>query len=217
MIREIDIIETPTGRMSGDERRTQILKVAIKLFSQRGFSGTTTKEIARLAGVSEAMVFKHFANKEELYSAILDYKACDKHIQHRFDDLIKKTEEKDDFGVFYTMSLNALNYHSDDSNFMRLMLHSALEEHDLARMFFESFITEMYSFLGDYIKQRQADGVFREIDPRIVVRAFMGMFVHHSLYNILWDKEQKILNISNEEAALQFTEILLNGIKIHKI
>lgn len=213
MIKELDITETTAGRMSGDERRTQILEVAIKLFSQRGFSGTTTREIARSAGVSEAMVFKHFANKEDLYSALLDLKACDRKIQNRFEDLVKKTEAKDDFGVFYTMALNALNYHSEDSGFMRLMLHSALEEHDLARMFFESFIIEKYKFLGDYIRQRQADGVFREIDPRIVVRTFMGMFVHHALYNILWDKEQKILEISNEEAARNFTEILLNGIK----
>lgn len=213
MDKELDIIETAAGRMSGDERRSQILEVAIKLFSQRGFSGTTTREIARSAGVSEAMVFKHFANKEELYSAILDLKACDREFHNNFDDLVKKTEVKDDYGVFYTMALNALNYHSDDSGFIRLMLHSALEEHDLARMFFESFIIEKYKFLGDYIKQRQADGAFREIEPRIVVRAFMGMFVHHSLYNILWDKEQKILNISNEDAARSFTEILLNGIK----
>lgn len=211
MIREPDITEAAAGRMSGDERRSQILDVAIKLFSQRGFSGTTTKEIARSAGVSEAMVFKHFANKEDLYSAILDHKACDRQF-NRFEDLKKKTEAKDDFGVFYTMALNALNYHSDDCNFMRLMLHSALEEHVLARMFFENFITEMYRFLGEYIQQRQADGAFREMEPRIVVRSFMGMFVHHSLHNILWDKQQKILTISNEEAARSFTEILLNGI-----
>jgi TetR/AcrR family transcriptional regulator len=42
----------------------------MRLFSQRGFRGTTTKEIAVAAGVSEAMVFRHFANKEVLYSAI---------------------------------------------------------------------------------------------------------------------------------------------------
>ena len=212
MIKELEITEAAAGRMSGDERRTQILTVAIKLFSQRGFSGTTTKEIARLAGVSEAMVFKHFANKVELYSAILDCKACDRHFQNRFEDLVKKTEAKDDFGVFYTMALNALENHSEDRDFMRLMLHSALEEHELARMFFESFITDMYRFLSDYIRQRQADGAFREIEPLIVVRSFMGMFVHHSLHNILWDKEQKILKISNEDAARNFTEILLNGI-----
>ena len=111
------------------------------------------------------------------------------------------------------MALNALNHHSEDCGFLRLMLHSALEEHDLARMFFESFIVEVYNFLGAYISERQADGAFRDVEPRIVVRAFIGMFVQHSLNNILWDKEQKLLKISNEEAAKNFTEILLNGIK----
>src|ERR1700687_2809897 len=64
------------ARMAGDERRMQILRCAVSLFSQRGFRGTTTKEIAHAAGISEAMVFRHFATKEELYSAILAHKAC---------------------------------------------------------------------------------------------------------------------------------------------
>ena len=55
--------------MSGDQRREQILQTAVSLFSNRGFSGTTTKEIAPAAGVSEAMVFKHFASKDVLFAA----------------------------------------------------------------------------------------------------------------------------------------------------
>ena len=199
--------------MTGDERRKQILRVAIELFSQRGFSGTTTKVIAQAAGVSEAMVFRHFANKEELYSAILDHKACSRQFQNPFDEMNEKANVNDDFGVFYTMAFNALNHHSEDGGMLRLMLHSALEEHDLARMFFDSFIQDVYKYLGDYIRRRQTEGAFREIEPLIVVRAFIGMFVHHSLNNILWDKEQKLLKISNEEAAKHFAEILLGGIK----
>ncbi len=198
--------------MAGDERRQQILRVAMRVFSEKGFSGTTTKEIANAAGISEAMVFRHFANKDELYSAILDHKACSRRFQNPFDELAEKVAAKDDFGVFYTMALNALEHHTEDCDFLRLMLHSALEEHDLARMFFESFITDVYKFLGGYIRQRQADGAFREIEPHVVVRAFVGMFVHHSLNNLLWDKEQKLLKITNEEAAKNFTEILLRGI-----
>src|SRR5437588_12033707 len=64
------------GRMVAGERRLQIVKVAMRLFSERGFRGTTTKEIAHAAGVSEAIIFRHFATKEELYTAIIDYKAC---------------------------------------------------------------------------------------------------------------------------------------------
>ena len=205
-------LETTVTRMAGDDRRQQILQIAMRLFSVKGFSGTTTKEIANTAGISEATVFKHFANKDELYSAILDHKACNRSFTNPFDEIAVKIAEKDDFGVFYTMALNALEHHTDDCDFLRLMLHSALEGHDLARMFFESFITDVYEFLGAYISQRQQDGAFRDIEPKVAVRAFIGMFVHHSLNNMLWDKEQKLLKISNEEAAKNFTEILLRGI-----
>ena len=52
----------------------------------------------------------------------------------------------------------------------------------------------------------------REMNPRIVVRAFFGMIIHHSLNNILWDKKRVILNITNEEAAKNFAEIILHGV-----
>lgn len=208
--------EQTNTRMAGDERRQQMLKVAMRLFSEKGFSGTTTREIAMAAGVSEGMVFKHFANKDELYSAILDHKACNRSFQNPFEEIADKIAAKDDFEVFYTMALNALTHHAEDCDFLRLMLHSALEGHDLARIFFESFITDVYDFLGTYIRQRQQDGAFREIEPKIAVRAFLGMFVHHSLNNMLWDKEQKLLSISNEDAAREFAGILLDGIKSKK-
>lgn len=199
--------------MAGDERREQLCKIAMRLFSERGFRGTTTKEIATAAGVSEAVIFKHFSNKDELYAAILDHKACSPQFVDPLFEVADQVEAKDDFGVFYKMALHALNKHKDDADFLRLMLHSALEGHELARVFFENFITRIYDFLGGYIRQRQADGAFREVEPRVVVRAFIGMFVHHSLNNILWDKEQKLLKISNEQAAREFATILLDGIK----
>src|SRR5436309_7181463 len=65
------------GRMAAGDRRLQIAQTAMRLFSERGFRGTTTKEIAHAAGVSEAIIFRHFATKEDLYSAIIDLKSCD--------------------------------------------------------------------------------------------------------------------------------------------
>ncbi len=209
----MDIKTEITTRMAGDERREQICEIAMRLFSNRGFSGTTTREIACTAGVSEATVFKHFSNKEELYAEILDIKACNHGLDNPFAGIADKMEKKDDFGVFYGMALNSLNKHKEDGDFLRLMLHSALEGHELASGFFENFITRIYDNLSSYIRQRQIDGAFREVEPRVVVRAFIGMFFQHSLHNILWDKEQKLLKVSNEDAAREFAEILLRGIK----
>ena len=203
--------------MKGDKRREQILQMAVDLFSQRGFKGTTTKEIARLAGVSEAMVFRHFENKDVLYAAILGDKCSDDRL-HRFpweeNEIFNRAiRENDDFGVFYNMALNAMDKQQADVGFMRLLMYSALEEHELAERFFNEFITQLYDFIGGYIKRRQINGAFREVDPRIVVRAFLGMLINHSLNNILFDKRKTLLNISNEEAAKNFAEILLYGIR----
>ena len=199
-------------RMAGEERRLQILAVAVRLFSQKGFRGTTTKEIAQAAGVSEAMVFRHFATKEELYAAILDHKACSGDRFEPEEMAADGIERKDDRAVFESLALGALNHHEKDPEFQRLLLHSALEKHELAEMFFDKFVRRVYEFLGGYIRDRQREGALIEMDPAVVVRCFVGMVMHHSLNNNLWDPDRRLLNISNESAAKHFTDILLKGI-----
>lgn len=56
--------------MPSDERRDRILDAALRVFSERGFHGATTRELAKAAGVSEALMFRHFPTKEDLYLAL---------------------------------------------------------------------------------------------------------------------------------------------------
>jgi len=128
-------------------------------------------------------------------------------------DAIKR---KDDRAVFETLALGALNHHEKDPEFQRLLLHSALEKHQLAEMFFNEYVRRVYEFLGAYIRERQRDGAFVDVDPAIVVRCFIGMVMHQSLNNNLWDPGRHLLNITNESAAKQFTDILLYGITTKK-
>jgi len=58
-------------RLSGKERRTAIVEAVLPLFSKKGFQGATTKELAAAAGVSEALLYRHFPSKEALYEEIL--------------------------------------------------------------------------------------------------------------------------------------------------
>src|SRR3982751_2999385 len=103
-----------TGRMAGEERRQQIVRIAMRLFSQRGFRGTTTREIAQAAGISEAMVFRHFATKEELYAAILDFKACAEGLGDPREVVADAVSRKDDRAVFETLARTALEHHERD-------------------------------------------------------------------------------------------------------
>ncbi len=201
-----------SGRMAGEERRQQIVRVAMRLFSQRGFSGTTTKEIAREAGVSEAMVFKHFATKEELFNAILDHKACAGDMGHACAALAEAIERGDDRAVFEGLAQTVLHFHEHDTDFARLLLHSALQGHELFQMFWQRNVRETANFLRTYIAGRQQAGALRDVEPMIIARAFVGMVVYHSLVNVLFDPQRTLLDIPNEQAAREFTEILLHGV-----
>ena len=58
-------------RLDSDERHKAIVAAAVPLFARRGFAGTTTKELAEAAGISEALLFRHFPSKRHLYGEIL--------------------------------------------------------------------------------------------------------------------------------------------------
>jgi AcrR family transcriptional regulator len=62
---------TSRAKLSSEERRRAIIQAVRRVFADKGFHGTTTRELADAAGVSEALLFKHFPTKEALFSAML--------------------------------------------------------------------------------------------------------------------------------------------------
>src|SRR6266542_7049631 len=58
------------SRLSSEDRRRAIVDAVKGVFADKGFDGTTTRELANAAGVSEALLYKHFPNKEALYAAM---------------------------------------------------------------------------------------------------------------------------------------------------
>ena len=69
-------------RMTGKQRREQLLDVGRSLFAERGFGGTSIEEIASRAGVSKPVVYEHFGGKEGLYAVVVD-----REIEHLLDRL----------------------------------------------------------------------------------------------------------------------------------
>src|SRR3989304_5048464 len=165
-------------RLTAEERRRQIVKVAMRLFSMRGFKGTTTREIAERAKISEATIFKHFAKKEHLYSAIIDMQCNDREGQSL---LVKRLEGKDGREAFMAIALFLLQTHQKDPTFMKLLMFSALEGHKLSDIFIKTRGLETLDYLAGYIAKLVKDGVFKKMDTRLAARAFLGMIVHYSM------------------------------------
>ena len=82
--------ETPvTTRLSAAERRSAIIEAALRVFSEGSYAGATTAEIAREAGISEPLLYRHFSSKRELYFACLDeaWRRIRSKLEARMDEL----------------------------------------------------------------------------------------------------------------------------------
>ena len=209
---EIERAAPEHARMSADDRRQQLIRVAMQLFSQKGFTGTTTKEIAHAANVNEAIIFRHFATKDDLYRAILDYKANEVCSGDWVDSLRAHAERRDDYTLFRTVAENIFTHRrrDGDNNFLRLMLYSALEGHTLAEVFLERQARPIHEFLMSYIETRQREGAFRDVHPPLAVRAFIGAIHDHFVMDAFFDKWH--LDITDEEAIEHYTNLLLGGL-----
>ena len=64
---------TASPRMAASGRRAHLLETAARVFTEGSYRGTTTAEIARAAGISEPIIYRHFASKRDLYLAALEY------------------------------------------------------------------------------------------------------------------------------------------------
>src|SRR5262245_23955431 len=127
----------PSAKLSAEERRAAIIKAVQKLFAEKGFHGTTTRELAKAAGISEALLFKHFPNKEALYSAMMH--SCKSEKDHRLFERIKNLEPSASTLVLMVHGLASYlvgrKSCGDDQQAIqsRLMMRSMLDDGEFAR------------------------------------------------------------------------------------
>ena len=190
------------------DRRQQIIAAAMELFAKKGFRGTTTRDLATQAGVNEAIIFRYFKTKEELYSAIIEHKAGERDL-HR-EELERLAALDNDEEFLQAVGRSFLEKHETDTTFMRLLLFSALEGHQLSDMFVSSMAARHP--IAKYIERRIHDGAFRQLDPQLAARALIGMLAGF----IMW---QEIFGFKNkqprdrEEVVRTFVSIFLSGVR----
>src|SRR5579863_7599097 len=170
------------SRMPADDRHRQLLRVAIDSFSRNGFGGTKTKDIASAAGVSEAILFRHFATKEDLYHAILDMKE-DQEAANSLKVLIEEcAARRDDAGVFSAVAREVFESFEEDPAFHRLILYALLEGHLMASLFHKRLGSHSRGdFLRRYVLLRQSEGAFRPCDPEMALMFAVGTVVHFAM------------------------------------
>lgn len=200
-------------RFSAEDRKNQILQVATELFASKGYEGATTREIARRAKVNEAIIFRHFPTKEELYWAVIESKVQSGGGKEFMRDIL--TAGKSLRETFMNLAETILRRREKDQSLSRLLFFSALENHRLSHRFFQSYVADYYELLADYIQQRINQGEFRAVDAQLAARGFLGMVVYHSLIQELFGGN-KFHPFDVHQVAESMTDIWLTGMLTRK-
>lgn len=198
------------ARLTQCARSNQIIEAAIRLFAQKGFQGTKTKEIAEAAGINEALIFRDFQSKEKLYCAILDYASSRICTERWIEDLSVAADRRDDHKLFSWLALRFLESFGREPALYRVMLYSGLEQHELARKFRERQIEPLERFIENYVRLRQQEGAFRTADPHDLARTFLSLCQHRVLRVALYGPGSQ--SPADAEAATLFTEVFLRGV-----
>ena len=197
------------ARPGGAERRAQILRAASACFGTRGFHGTTTRDVAAAVGITEAALYRYFASKEAMYTAILDARMS---APNPVESIAALAERGDDRAVFTGL------------------LRDAARERDLRSLVHPPALLlrarrpragEAVPRAADppparvpegYIERRVREGAFRKIDPVLGARFFIGLFVDYAIVRQVFGQKD-LYPQSPEAVAETYVDVFLDGMR----
>jgi AcrR family transcriptional regulator len=190
------------------ETRDRILKAALRLFAQKGYDGTTTRELAEAAGVAEGTLFRYFSNKK----AILVEVATQGWIEILTDLLTELSEMGSYKAVAQVMRRRMLHLHKN-ADMLRVCFMEAQFHPDLRDRIQAEVIDKMTDVAEVFFQSAMDQGIYRRMNPKTVARVFLGMFAvaGFSQSTIM---EPGAAAIEMQEMAEGLAEIFLNGVLV---
>jgi AcrR family transcriptional regulator len=165
-------------KLPAQERRRAIIRAVRRVFAERGFAGTTTRALADAAGVSEALLFKHFPTKESLFLA-MQQDCCseqDLATSERLQSLEPSASTLVLLVYFLVTRIVGVAAQSDKGDLFRLMLRSLAGDGEFARLLIGPFAKGWVAKVQESLQAAIASGDAVE-GP---VGANLGAwFVHH--------------------------------------
>ena len=207
-------------RLSAEARKEAIVEAVQDVFAEKGFDGTTTRELAKAAGVSEALLYKHFPSKESLYAAMLD--ACAK--GPTFAEASRILELKSSTSTLVIMVHFMISHYvlgrAGDSHraaLNALLVRSLLGDGEFVRLMHKKLAA---AWLKKFEACLNAAAKAREMNDVPIRRDLCVWFVQHVAFSLMLHLQPKVAavdyKVSKEELVSQATWFALLGVGLKK-
>lgn len=184
----------------------KLLDASLKLISEKGYLGATTREIAQEAGVTELTLFRHFGSKEKLFEEVLSTYTFLPTLKELLPELgALRCEE-----ALTLIATNFLISLKKRKSMVKIM-HSEINRYpEKIRTVYTQAIDNMRNMLAQYFESLQQKGLFRNVSPETAARVFLSI-----LFSYFRNEEivrgQEITKGKMEKSVQEFVDIFLHG------
>jgi len=197
-----------------DNKEMLILEAAVRVFSAKGFSGATTREIAQAAGVAEGTIFRYFPTKKDILRRIL-VKVVDTIMPKLAIDSLEKLfaacRDKTPEETLRLVLMNRVELFKENYPLLKIVLTEAQFHPELRGAVVEKILKPGKGLLEKFIADGIAAGVLREIDPRVAACSLMGMMAALVIQQQLRREEGAELDFAQEIEGI--IDLFLHGIR----
>ena len=158
-------------RLSAEERRASIIKVAKRLFAHTGFHGVSIDEIVKEVGVSPAILYRHFESKDELYAAVLQEFSATR-------ESYVEAVVADDNGFeqvlrgMTTVFVSSIMNHPD---MLKMEMHSQLEGSTASQEFFLNRWKSFTDYIEYNLSELQSQNKIKPINEKAAALMYQGI------------------------------------------
>jgi len=191
--------------------REKLLRAAIEVFSEKGYSGASTREIARRARVNPVTLFRTFNSKQQLHAAAVDRLIVGSQVRKQIDRLAQRGDPAPKFIAGVIKALVDANFHAPEVQ--RIFLNAALERSEV--IVFTTVwerLLPIFQCVQAHLSEYIAKGELRNVDPLVAARLIIAAGVYHyQLYELFGAK--KVADFSQADLSNVYADILYAGLK----
>lgn len=157
--------------MKKTDTKERLFDASLKLISEKGYLGATTREIAQEADVTELTLFRHFGSKERLFTEVLSKYT----FLPKLKELLPELERLSYESALRLVASTFLLTLKQRKPMIKIMYSEVNLYPEKIRQVYNKFITEIRLTMATYFASQQRKGVLRKVAPEVAARMFLGM------------------------------------------
>lgn len=195
------------------ERQKRIIDAAVEVFAAKGYDGASTAEIAQKARVAEGTVFKHFKTKKDLLLRVVSpffIKFAAPYILKPVKEILT-TEDLPLEEILRRIAMDRVSLVESNWGEVRILVQETLRVPELREAMITNIAMGIRGIGEELLRKKMAAGEIREIDPFLVLRAYVGIIVVYVVSKHAFKEESVSWN--DEEEIAKLADLIMNGLK----